>query len=112
MNYDELDQLRRSVQSDPENEPLVQRYRRALDRVHGRRPVCHRCQLSSHMVPGRVMTKQYHSWTEAGRTELEREVGFKEALHLVGWRCLICNLIILGTVGLRDEAFDWVNDEM
>lgn len=64
------------------------------------------------MVRGRVMTKRYHNWTEAGLTALEKEVGFKETLHLVGWRCRICNIVTLSTVELRDHAFDWVNDEL
>lgn len=109
---EELDRLRRAVLSDPDNTAFVEQYRQALNRVHGGRPVCQRCCLSSHMVRGRVMTKKYHNWTEAGLTELEREVGFKETLHLVGWRCRICNIVTLATVELRDHAFDWVNDDL
>jgi hypothetical protein len=113
MYLDEkLEQLRRAVLADPSNEGHVQRYRNALDRIHGRRPVCQRCHLSCHMVPGRVMTKHYHNWTEAGLSKEALEVGFKETLHLVGWRCRICNIITLCTVELRDHTFDWVNNEM
>jgi hypothetical protein len=106
----ELDALRRAVIAAPDDDSAVERYRRALDRVYGRRPPCARCGLSTHMARGRLNTKQYASWTELAGEDLVRELGYKDNLHLVGWRCRICNIVSLTTVERRDLTFDWVDD--
>lgn len=112
MTSEELNELRRAIQADPQNESLIQRLRQALNRTHGDRPTCQRCLLSVHMVRGRVMTKHYYNWTESARGESARQLGYKDALHLVGWRCRICNIVTLATVQRRDQTLDWVNGDL
>lgn len=107
-----LEELRRAVRADPGNDALIERLRILLDRIHGARPVCARCGLSTHMARGRIETKRYSNWTEAAEDAYARDLGFKEQRHIVGWRCLICNIIVLGTVERRDMTFDWVNHDM
>lgn len=108
---DELEGLRRALQSDPKNRELFERYRAALDRVHGKRPTCPRCRLSTHMAPGRLDTAKFSNWIEPSGEDSVRAMGYRERLHLVGWRCRICNIITVTTVPQRDDSFDWLFQE-
>ena len=104
-----LSDLRRKIRADPDNDALVEQLRVELDRIHGSKPVCARCGLSTHMTRGRLETKRQANWVESPDDSLSRDLGFKELQHVVGWRCRICNIVTLGTVERRDLAFDWVN---
>lgn len=110
-SHDELAELRRKIQRDPGNKTLIAKFRVLLDRLEGTTPCCPRCELNTHMIRGRVTTKNYYTWSEAGQSALERELAHKVALHLVGWRCEICNIVMLSTVHRKDQTLDWVANE-